>query len=302
MEKDYLLHKVLNGIATPDEIETLQQDPTYKSYLKIAETASGFETPSFDQEANFEKITNRLSSEKKISKTNPFASLLRIAAVIAVLLAGYLFVNNLDTKVETGIAETKTVILPDDSQVTLNAASKIAYKKRNWDKKRVIDLEGEAYFKVAKGKQFDVKTPQGTVSVLGTQFNVYARDNTLFVQCYEGLVQVTNSDTLINVTAGTKLKMVQGKYISNTTSQKSNPSWVNNETDFDNVNLNTVIEQLKRHYPIMVNIEGVDTNQNISGSFTHKNLDVALQSICNPLGLRYTIKDNEVTIYAEAKK
>lgn len=302
MEKDYLLHKVLNGIATPDEIETLQQDPTYKSYLKIAETASGFETPSFDQEANFEKITNRLSSEKKIRKTNPFASLLRIAAVIAVLLAGYLFVNNLDTKVETGIAETKTVILPDDSQVILNAVSKITYNKNKWDKSRALDLHGEAYFKAAKGEQFNVNTPQGTVSVLGTQFNVYARDNSLYVHCYEGLVQVTNSDTLIKVPAGTKLKMVQGTYISNTTSEKTNPSWVNNETDFDNVPLHTVLEQLKRHYPIVVDAENVDTNQKISGSFTHKNLDVALQSICNPLGLGFTIKNNQVTIYAEAEK
>lgn len=302
MEKDYLLHKALNGTATAAEIEVLREDPTYEAYLKLAETTAGFDTPEFQSDINFEKITNRLSSKKKTRKTNPFASLLRIAAVIAVLLAGYLFVNNLDTNVETAIAETKTIALPDDSQVILNAASTITYKKSKWDKKRALDLKGEAYFKVAKGKLFDVKTPEGTVSVLGTEFNVYTRDNTLLVQCYEGLVQVTTPDTIIKVPAGTKLKIDQGKYVSKDSSQKIAPSWIDDETDFENLRFDLVLEQLKRQYPIVVKIDGVDMDQKISGSFTHKNLDIALQSICNPLGLTFTIKDNQVTIYAEAEK
>jgi len=302
MEKDYLLHKALNGTATVAEIEILRQDPTYETYLKLAETTASFDTPEFQSEVNFEKLTNQLSSEKKSKKSKPFASLLRIAAVISLLLAGYLFVNNLDTKVQTAVAETKTIALPDDSQVILNAVSKIAYKKRKWDKKRALDLKGEAYFKVAKGKKFDVNTPQGMVSVLGTQFNVYTRDNTLLVQCYEGLVQVTTTDTIIKVPAGTKLKITQGKYVSKDSSEKTTPSWINDETDFSNLSLSLVLEQLKRQYPILVNIEGVDVRQKISGSFTHTNLNIALQSICNPLGLTFTIKDNQVTIYAEAEK
>ena len=42
--------------------------------------------------------------------------------------------------------------LPDHSEVVLNADSEITYKKSNWDTNRKLELQGEAYFKVAKGK------------------------------------------------------------------------------------------------------------------------------------------------------
>ena len=70
----------------------------------------------------------------------------------------------------------------------------LKYASNKWDKKRRVRLEGEAFFKVAKGSTFTVDTKTGSVKVLGTQFNVKNRIGFFEVVCYEGLVGVTVSD------------------------------------------------------------------------------------------------------------
>ena len=60
MEKEYTLHKYLNGAATAKEIEQLQADPEYASFLKIAETSTSFDTPSFDEKASFKAISEKI--------------------------------------------------------------------------------------------------------------------------------------------------------------------------------------------------------------------------------------------------
>jgi ferric-dicitrate binding protein FerR (iron transport regulator) len=89
--------------------------------------------------------------------------------------------------------------LPDQSQVLLNAGSQASFKSWDWSSNRAVSLQGEAYFKVAKGQKFTVETNLGSVTVLGTQFNVKARDNRFEVTCYEGKVQrsLSNEEQII---------------------------------------------------------------------------------------------------------
>ena len=66
--------------------------------------------------------------------------------------------------------------LPDGTQVWINAGSKLTFPNFFNADKRVVQLEGEAYFKVKSDKKhpFYVETPYETVCVTGTQFNVCA--------------------------------------------------------------------------------------------------------------------------------
>ena len=72
-----------------------------------------------------------------------------------------------------------------------SAGSELNYNASKWGEKRELELKGEAFFDVEKGKRFDVNTELGKISVLGTEFNVLSRDSIFKVSCYEGLVQVT---------------------------------------------------------------------------------------------------------------
>src|SRR5690606_24170677 len=86
-------------------------------------------------------------------------------------------------------------VLSDGTKVWLNADSHLKYPV-DFDKdKRVVELEGEAYFEVAKmnGKPFIVKTQNQEVKVLGTHFNInsYGYEEGIKTTLLEGSVMVS---------------------------------------------------------------------------------------------------------------
>ena len=80
---------------------------------------------------------------------------------------------------------------------------------------------------------------------------------------------------------------------------KTSPNWIASESSFDNATLQTVLKELEIQFPITIKTDVSSVNSRFTGSFTHKNLDLALKSICNPLKLTYTIREESVTIYAK---
>lgn len=302
MRKDYLLAKWLNKNITNEELTELKSSSEYATYIKIAEATSKLKIPSFNIDANFKAISSQIKLKDKVIRLKPMATFLKIAAVIAVLFTVYLFINSLDTTIETKIAEKQYFLLPDDSKVVLNANSTINYNKKDWKKSRELTLNGEAYFNVSKGKKFLVITQLGIVNVLGTQFNVLARDDNFYIKCYEGLVSVSFNDTIIKLSAGKKLKIENGVLIKHYKNNTSSPGWIANESSFENTTLAIVLKEFERQYPIKITTKNINLNKRFSGSFTHNNLNLALKSVCDPLNLSFTINGEDVTIYAKDNK
>lgn len=298
MDKEHLLHKYLNGTATPEEIITLEVDPTYSSYIKIANTAESFETPMFREEDNFNAIASKLADPSKVRPIRSLKVIYRVAAAVIILFVGYLFISGNETTISTQIAEKKEFMLPDASQVHLNSQSQISFDGNKWNQKRSLKLEGEAFFKVHKGKLFIVNTSQGFVQVLGTRFNVFSRDSLFSIKCYEGLVSVSYSDTTVQVPAGTMIEIRNQNRIEKSKIATASPNWIANESTFQNVSLSLVLEELKRQYPINLISQNI-VDKNFTGSFTHKDLNVALRSICDPLQLEFTIQGEDVRLYAK---
>lgn len=292
MEKDYLLHKFLNREVTAEELEMLKADPEYASYIKIAELSSGFDIPEMNKDANFETISSIINPVRKLQPTTAFSLIWKVAAIFIVVMGGYFYFTSLNTQVKTDVAKTEAFSLPDNSEVVLNAGSKITYNKKNWDNSREVSLEGEAYFKVTKGNKFSVKTVQGIVTVLGTQFNIFDREGLFTVACYEGLVSVAFNDTLVNVAAGNKIQIENGRLVMDEVAENNAAVWLTNESSFDNIPLKIVLNELERQYPINVTKESVNLQKRFTGSFTHNNLELALKSICEPLQLNYKINKN----------
>ena len=260
------------------------------------------ESPDFNGTQAYTSIQERMHNVSKVKRLNPLRTILKIAALIAVLAAGYIFVTSLDTTFTTEIAQKENITLPDASEVVLNANSELTYNKGNWADERTLELNGEAYFKVTKGNTFSVETSQGTVAVLGTQFNVFARDSIFNVACYEGLVSVSFNDQTIKLPAGNKLKIENNKLILNTQSAKLLPVWIGNESNFENAALGTVLNELRAQYPISITAPNYINAKRFTGSFTHTNLENALRAVCAPLQLEFTIDGDQVRIYAEGKE
>ena len=297
MEKKYLLHKYLNGEASEDEIRELKRSPEYASYLKIADATRDLDTPLFNAEKNFEEISigKKVASRRRSFIASP---IFRIAAAFAVVIAGYLYLNSLNTTIRTGIAEKQDITLPDGSEVGLNANSMLRYRNKNWENNRMLKLDGEAFFDVKKGSSFEVDTELGLVEVLGTEFNVFSREHVFSIACYEGLVSAAFTDTIVQVPAGNKLVVESGKLMSLSAIDTDNPTWVAGESSFENTELYIIINELESQYRINITAPGSLGARRFSGSFTHTNLSMALQSVFEPLQLSYTVKGSEVTVYA----
>lgn len=298
MDKNYILHNFLNGSATAEEIAQLKEDPEFAAYVKISEATPGFQLPDFKETANLESVRSKLTQETKVRKLHPVKTILRVAAIVVLVVTTYLFLSNGKTTFSTEIAQRETFLLPDRSEVTMNALSEITFSEKDWEEHRNLDLKGEAYFKVEKGEKFSVHTDQGIVSVLGTQFNVYARDHQFFIKCFEGLVSVAYQDTLVKVPAGSYLKVQNNRLVALETTSDGSPSWIQFESTFENANLSTVLDELERQYPVKINRQ-ITVNKKFTGSFTHKDLNVALRTICEPLQLEFKIAANEVMLYAK---
>ncbi len=202
------------------------------------------------------------------------------AVAIFVLALGITFAfKNFVPQTQTAhFGEKTSFSLPDNSEVVLNSGSEINYTKWNWKNNRRIELEGEAYFRVAKGERFEVQTELGKVAVLGTQFNVKARKNRFDVSCYEGRVKVNYANFQIILTHGQSVSFENGKQL-NTVVNSLQPEWTANQMAFNKETISSLLDEVQRQYNVNIELKGKEPNALFTGKLPTTNLDIALQII-----------------------
>ena len=288
MEKNYFLAKWLSGEITEETLREHVSEAEICAYKKIIAATDQLEIPSYNAQEALEKIkkTHTKTTVKTLNFTYYFY---RIAAVFAVFVVAYYFISTKNTSYSTNLAEKITFELPDQSEVHLNADSKITFKAKNWENNRILNLQGEAYFSVKKGSKFTVNSNLGSVQVLGTKFNVIERDQYFEVNCYEGLVSVTSKNETVKVPAGSSYKILnEVSQFSENTNEKI-PAWIQNSSSFKSMPYKYVVKELERQYNISIAYDVKYENNLFTGSFTHLDLDLALQTISIPLNLNYEI-------------
>ncbi|GAA3598579.1 FecR family protein [Flavivirga amylovorans] len=297
MEKDYLLEKWLKDDLTDAEKEAFSQldDAQFNQY--IIDAAQYFKVSAFSEVDTFQDFKKRYNSYKTpVKKLQWLYPLLKVASVIVIGLGIYFsfFFNKL-TYIETVASEKTTIELPDHSKVELNALTKVRFNAENWNEKRALELEGEAFFKVAKGSVFDVKTDAGTVTVVGTQFNVKQRKHYFEVKCFEGIVKVTSDTITRQLHAGDVFQILYGKF-SETKTKVSSPKWTHNISNFEAVLFKEILAELERQYNIEVIYKGIDADRLFTGGFTHDKLENALISITQPMNLTFELRSSNLVI------
>ena len=298
MIEDDLLKKWLNNELTDAEKETFSKRDDYALNQNIIEKAKYFKASEFSTVDDFDTFKAKYKLRSSVKRLNWLKPALRIASILVIGLAVYftMFMNNNMVEEHTLFAEKININLPDLSKVTLNADSEITYDKDTWFDTREINLKGEAYFKVAKGKIFDVITEDGTVTVVGTEFNVKARKDYFEVKCYEGVVKVTSGTIIKQLLAGDTFRILNKRFSEYKTTD-SKPQWTNNRSYFKAIPLKKVFKELERQYNIKVTYKYTDTTRLFSGVFVHDNIENALMSITQPMNLTFEISSpNQVLI------
>jgi transmembrane sensor len=215
----------------------------------------------------------------------------------------------------TAYGEKRTILLPDNSTVMLNAHSKISVP-RQWGggDTREVYLEGEAFFTVqhtSRHQKFLVHTTDGLqVEVLGTAFNVSDRGEVNRVVLAAGKVQLKVA------AAGTtgqaqQIDMVPGQLVemSEKTRQLTKRSvdterytgWTQNRLVFDNTSLGEIARMLHQDYGLQVVFEDQALAAlRLTASFEITGLDSILYTLAETFGIRIE-KQQQKLIFSKPK-
>lgn len=291
-DKTFLARWAENKL-TPEELAKFQLEEEYTLFEKINLETSKFSLPKANVEKDYQKVKEKTSLKGKVIS---FARFYYVAASIIILLGLFWFVNSSKT-ITAEFGEKILAELPDGSKVHLNAGSEISYKRFFWDRNRVINLEGEAYFDIVKNETgLTVISSSGQVEVLGTQFNIIDRKQRFEVICYSGRVAVTehNSSEKQVLEKGDKITIYQNQ-IATTKILETTPDWMQGISLFKNQPFISVLESLERQYDIKIDTNNINTTQIFSGSFVHGDLSSALKTTLPVMGISYKVsKDQKI--------
>jgi len=278
--KERLIEKLFQGTSTREELESLMdmiEHEQLKTDPDIMEKLwnSLADYPDLDASTSSDILDNTLKKialykddnpiqdykqKRRIAIPNKWFAGGSIAATIILMIGifwGYQYFLSSESIVTatTSFGEWKHVVLPDGSEVVLNANSSISYSK-SWKKgnARKVNLKGEAFFKVAEdpqGATFTVSTKDVGIIVLGTTFNVHTRGDETKVFLEEGKVKLDlgNSEHLLS----------PGDFVSYSSAQKSitsfhksqaasHTSWKDGSLIINDRTVEEIFEKIKEIY------------------------------------------------------
>lgn len=225
-----------------------------------------------------------------------------VAAVILVFFG--LFQSGLFAPVtQTQTAMQQTVWLPDSSMVLVNSRSRLTANYQLIGGKRQLNLKGEAYFKVKKGKPFQVSFPGGKLQVLGTEFNViaYSPDD-IRVDCATGKVKVALNNQHITLTRGQGVHLrdgeLKGPY---TIDQAEIERRLRGIYTWDEEPLDEIFTYLGNRFGYTVSMDPSLQKRNFKGTFTLNSLQQSLEILSEAMQINYTIDDSLKRISIEAR-
>lgn len=294
MQKEYLIKKWLDNELTLEEEIAFKASDDYSFLINVTHDLKDVKLKAtFNEELEFSKLKGKIELKKnKKKKVISLKFMSKVAAIFVLSLCSFFYFTS-KKNITTLRGETTVFELPDKSRATVDALSSIKLKRFNWN--RNITLDGEAFFEVEKGKKFTVTTNAGAVEVLGTKFNVIARDNYFETTCYEGRVLVTYKESKKILNAGDQFLVIDHKIITTKNTKKTLKEWSSNKSIFKSTPIKYVFKEFERHYK--TKIKGTfNTNEIFTGSFVHDDKNLALKSITLALNLKVKQYNNTIIL------
>jgi len=198
------------------------------------------------------------------------------------------------------------LILPDGTNVWLNAASSLKYPSSFNSKERKVVLEGEAYFEVSKvtDPPANKKVPflvsiQGKpdVEVLGTHFNIMAYPDEPFVltTLLEGSVKI-GSSVLVPGQQAQENNNSSSVTVINAVDLNEVIAWKNGKTSFKNANIQQIMRAISRWYDVDVEYKGIIPDKKYKGGLP-RNTDLnELLEVLNQNGIHFTVEGKKIIV------
>lgn len=268
------------------------------------------EIEGVDSQAAFAKVSARIRREQRPARL--LNVLMRIAAALFIpllLASSWLFYRQFSQEddgkfamqqITSPVGIRSQVVLADGSKVWLNAESTLKFPVPFPKDARNVDLEGEAFFEVAKNQKqpFVVHSGNVEVKVLGTKFDckAFAEDRTIEVILEEGSVALNSNvasgheesilkpgdrAVIEKATGETKIRNEAiGKYIA----------WHTGKLVFDNTSMAEVASMIERWYGVEVVVQDPEIlNYRFTTTFDNESIFhvIELLGLSSPIQLKY---------------
>ncbi|MCR9264217.1 MAG: FecR domain-containing protein [Flavobacteriaceae bacterium] len=294
-----LMQKYLDGTITEKEESVLEE---FDKNLLHRNMDGVFKDPS--DKRRIEQRLSKAINKPKNRGTN--FGWIRVAASVAILLGfGYLAFTKFDQEpVQEAVLEVVRttdwgqkleLTLSDGTLVRLNSGSSLKFPDRFEGNTREVELEGEAFFDVARNpdKPFVIKSDEVRTTVLGTSFNVntYSHNQHIAVTVATGKVEVASRDDKIFLGPNE-----QGVFNRNTkaiskeqTDISAYLNWKEGILSFEDAALTEVTASLERWYGVTLMFENDSLGDcHLTATYTNETLGEVLESIVyTKKGLRY---------------
>lgn len=236
---------------------------------------------------------------------------LRIAASVLLLLGSFYLYDNYKADqlsetyqcVSVPAGNRTNILLPDGTNVWLNANTTLRYPMAFSRKNREITLNGEAYFEVAKDKKpFIVKTDKYDIEVLGTIFNVeaYTAKFHFRTTLYEGKVKLYNSlSKVIFLSPGQTAELVGDALQVSPTTDVNGYRWKDGLIYIEDKSFDAIMQLFEKFYDVRIVINNQEVkDQGYRGKLRISDgVDHALRVLQNDFPFIYERDEERNIIY-----
>ncbi|MBD3591737.1 FecR family protein [Bacteroides sp. GM023] len=281
MDKTYykeLIEKYFEGNITDAEIKTLsdwiKNDRQLQNWWEEEFSKSDADINPVLRDKLFARIKEETRGEKKIQgeekaktiRMNPWKWAAAILLPVCIAFFTYYLIDSSQTAgapfvVKANKGDKATIELPDGTNVVLNSASQLSYLNNFGEKVRRVQLNGEAYFKVAHDAKhsFIVQVGDLEVKVLGTSFNVSAYEDAkdVTVVLLEGKVGIYAQEMSHIMKPGDKIEY--NKTTHKITTAQVHPDdyieWTKGNIYFEKESLENIMKTLSRIYDVEIRFD-----------------------------------------------
>lgn len=296
---DDLLVKYLLGECTPEEQDAIRQwtdanadNRKYYEQLKLIWNLSKGLAASKQADENkaWRRFQQRIHQPEQPSLSIKRFKWLRIAAMVLIIAGacGLALTLIFDSPAqEISLASKESIVtdtLPDGSVITLNKRSNLTYPGKFKGDKRLVSLQGEAFFTVTpdRNKPFIIQSDKVVITVVGTSFNVRNQNNTTEVIVETGIVKVSQGKKSVQLMPGDKATINQDDavIVKNKQQDKLYNYYRTREFVCDNTPLWKLVYTLNEAYDAQIEIDNPQIrNLPINTTFNNESLDRILEIV-----------------------
>jgi transmembrane sensor len=319
---DDLLARYVAGVAATHEVEQvaawLAQSSThqreFERWVQIWEASQNLKTGfDVDTDSAWSTIKNNINDTAIVTlSTHSTHWRWRVAAAVAVLVGiGWWLRSSRAFDTPKTIAETirsekksKNITLPDGSVVLLNHDSELSFGDDFGHNTRSVVLKGQAFFDIKRNENlpFVITARHAEIQVLGTSFDVNARQEAVQVNVQTGRVEVRNQ-TQKQILTNQQNAWIQTDTITRKIFNINSLSYKSQVFIFEKTTLKEVVNVLREGYQADIRLANTQVaNCRLTARFDHESLQNTLAVIAETLQLRVKQEGNVFLFNGEGCK